>query len=109
MADRDRIAQAIDNMLDNALRHGGSDVELTARDAGGSVEIHVLDDGPGFPPEFLPRAWERFSRADTARTDDGAGLGLSIIRTIAELHGGRADAVNRPGGGADVWISLPAA
>jgi two-component system OmpR family sensor kinase len=109
MADRDRIAQAIDNMLDNALRHGGSDVELTARAAGGSVEIHVLDDGPGFPPEFLPRAWERFSRADTARTDDGAGLGLSIIRTIAELHGGRADAVNRPGGGADVWISLPAA
>jgi signal transduction histidine kinase len=109
LADRDRIAQAIDNMLDNALRHGGSDVELTARAADGSVEIHVLDDGPGFPPEFLPRAWERFSRADTARTDDGAGLGLSIIRTIAELHGGRADAVNRPGGGADVWISLPAA
>jgi signal transduction histidine kinase len=109
LADRDRIAQAIDNMLDNALRHGGSDVELTARAAGGSVEIHVLDDGPGFPPEFLPRAWERFSRADTARTDDGAGLGLSIIRTIAELHGGRADAVNRPGGGADVWITLPAA
>jgi two-component system OmpR family sensor kinase len=109
MADRDRIAQAIDNMLDNALRHGGGDVELTARATGGSVEIHVLDDGPGFPPEFLPRAWERFSRADTARTDDGAGLGLSIIRTIAELHGGRADAVNRPGGGADVWISLPAA
>jgi signal transduction histidine kinase len=109
MADRDRIAQAIDNMLDNALRHGGGDVELTARATEGSVEIHVLDDGPGFPPEFLPRAWERFSRADTARTDDGAGLGLSIIRTIAELHGGRADAVNRPGGGADVWISLPAA
>jgi two-component system OmpR family sensor kinase len=96
-------------MLDNALRYAAGEVELTARRAGASIEIHVRDDGPGFPPAFLPRAWERFSRADAARTDDGAGLGLSIIRTIAELHGGSADAENRPGGGADVWISLPAA
>jgi signal transduction histidine kinase len=94
-------------LLDNALRYAASEVELTIRAAGSSVEIHVLDDGPGFPPEFLPRAWERFSRADAARTDDGAGLGLAIIRTIAELHGGRAHAANREGGGADVWISLP--
>jgi two-component system, OmpR family, sensor kinase len=107
-ADAGRIAQAIDNMLDNALRHATSEVELSTRVAGASVEIHVLDDGPGFPPEFLPRAWERFSRADAARTDDGAGLGLSIVRTIAELHGGRAEALNRPGGGAAVWITLPA-
>jgi two-component system, OmpR family, sensor kinase len=107
VADAGRIAQAIDNMLDNALRHATSEVELSTRIAGSSVEIHVLDDGPGFPPEFLPRAWERFSRADAARTDDGAGLGLSIVRTIAELHGGRTEASNRPGGGADVWIILP--
>jgi two-component system, OmpR family, sensor kinase len=107
MADAGRIAQAIDNMLDNALRHAGSEVELSTRVAGSSVEIHVLDDGPGFPPEFLPLAWERFSRADAARTDDGAGLGLSIVRTIAELHGGRTEASNRPGGGADVSIILP--
>jgi two-component system OmpR family sensor kinase len=109
LADRDRVGQALDNMLDNALRYAAGEVELTTRRAGASVEIHVRDDGPGFPPAFLPRAWERFSRADAARTDDGAGLGLSIIRTIAELHGGTADAANRPGGGADVWISLPAA
>jgi signal transduction histidine kinase len=107
LADPDRIAQVLDNLLDNALRYAASEVELTIRAAGSSVEIHVLDDGPGFPPEFLPRAWERFSRADAARTDDGAGLGLAIIRTIAELHGGRAHAANREGGGADVWISLP--
>ncbi|MCW3049696.1 MAG: integral rane sensor signal transduction histidine kinase, partial [Solirubrobacterales bacterium] len=93
--DRDRIAQAIDNLLDNALRHAASEVELSTRVAGSSVEIHVLDDGPGFPPEFLPQAWERFSRADAARTDDGAGLGLSIVRTIAEVHGGRTEASNR--------------
>ena len=108
-ADAGRIGQALDNMLDNALRYAAGEVELQTRLAGSRVEIHVLDDGPGFPPDFLPRAWERFSRADAARTDDGAGLGLAIIRTIAELHGGGADAANRPGGGADVWISLPAA
>jgi signal transduction histidine kinase len=109
LADAGRLAQAIDNMLDNALRHATSEVELSTRVAGSSVEIHVVDDGPGFPPEFLPRAWERFSRADAARTDDGAGLGLSIVRTIAEAHGGRTEASNRPGGGADVRIVLPIA
>jgi signal transduction histidine kinase len=108
-ADPGRIAQAIDNMVDNALRHATSEVELWTRVAGSTVEIHVLDDGPGFPPEFLPHAWERFSRADAARTDDGAGLGLSIVRTIAEGHGGRTEASNRPGGGADVCIILPTA
>ena len=84
--DAGRLGQALDNMVDNALRHGAGEVELTARLAGSRVELHVLDDGPGFPPEFLPRAWERFSRADAARTDGGAGLGLSIVRTIAEAH-----------------------
>ena len=107
VADPDRIGQALNNMLDNALRHAASEIEVTTRVAGSRVEIHVVDDGPGFPRDFLPRAWERFTRADDARTDDGAGLGLSIIRTIAEVHGGRADAANRTGGGADVWISLP--
>jgi two-component system OmpR family sensor kinase len=107
LVDVDRVTQALDNLLDNAIRHAASAVEITAEGGGSTVEIHVRDDGAGFPPEFLPQAWERFTRADAARTDDGTGLGLSIVRTIAELHGGRAHAANRPGGGADVWISVP--
>jgi signal transduction histidine kinase len=106
-ADRDRVEQALDNMLSNAMRYAASEVEVTARPREDSVELHVLDDGPGFPKDFIPHAWERFARADAARTDDGAGLGLSIVRTIAELHGGYASVANRASGGADVWITLP--
>jgi two-component system, OmpR family, sensor kinase len=106
-ADRDRVEQALDNMLSNAMRYVATEVEMKAHLREDSVELHVLDDGPGFPTGFLPQAWERFTRADAARTDDGAGLGLSIVRTIAELHGGHASVANRPTGGADVWITLP--
>jgi signal transduction histidine kinase len=96
-------------MLDNAMRHASDGIEVTSQVHDGRVEIHVLDDGPGFPRDFITDAWERFSRADPARTDGGAGLGLSIVRTIAELHGGETGAANRPAGGADVWITLPRA
>jgi two-component system, OmpR family, sensor kinase len=106
-ADRDRLEQALDNMLSNALRYAAAEVEVTARVSEDLVELHVLDDGPGFPTDFIPHAWERFARADAARTDDGAGLGLSIVRTIAELHDGHASVANRASGGADVWITLP--
>jgi signal transduction histidine kinase len=100
--DRVRLEQALVNLVDNALRYGGPAVtiSLAARDA--SVELHVTDDGPGFPGVFVGRAFERFSRADTARGRSGAGLGLAIVRTIAEAHGGSAHAA-----GADVWLSLP--
>ena len=100
--DRIRLEQALVNLVDNALRYGGRSVTLTAH----GTELHVTDDGPGFPPEFLGRAFERFSRADAARARGGAGLGLAIVRTIAEAHGGHAHAANRVPG-ADVWLSLP--
>ncbi len=109
LADGDRAAQALDNLLTNALRHADAQIRLSAHRRGGFVELHVTDDGPGFPAAFLPHAWERFARADAGRSEDGAGLGLAIVRAIAEAHGGQANATNTLTGGADVWVTLPAA
>jgi two-component system OmpR family sensor kinase len=106
-ADGPRLEQALTNMVSNALRYGDGTVVLRAREDNGNVELHVLDEGEGFAPEFLPRAFERFSRADPARSRGGAGLGLSIVQAIAEAHSGEAYAANREEGGADVWVSLP--
>jgi two-component system OmpR family sensor kinase len=105
--DRVRLEQALGNLVDNALRHGAGDVELAARPVAGGVELHVTDGGPGFAPDVLEHAFERFARADGARSREGAGLGLAIVAAIAASHGGSARAANLPGGGADVWIHLP--
>jgi two-component system, OmpR family, sensor kinase len=105
-ADPARIEQALANLVDNALTYGEGTVVLSARRENGRVELHVFDQGPGFPPDFLPRAFERFTRADEARTRGGTGLGLAIAAAVAGAHGGTAHARNIEGG-ADVWIALP--
>jgi signal transduction histidine kinase len=105
-ADPLRLDQAVGSMVDNALRYGAGTVTVAAVELGDTVEIHVRDRGPGFPGDFLPRAFERFSRGQGAR-DGGSGLGLAIVRTVARAHGGEAQAANADGGGADVWIALP--
>jgi two-component system, OmpR family, sensor kinase len=107
MADRNWIEQALLNLVYNAQRHGGGEIALEAVATDAAVELHVLDHGPGFPASFLAHAFERFSRADVSRARGGTGLGLSIVAAIATAHGGRAQARNRPEGGADVWISIP--
>jgi signal transduction histidine kinase len=107
--DRLRLEQALANLVENALRHGGGDVRLSAAGVDGVVELHVTDDGAGFPPQFLDRAFERFARADGARSGESAGLGLSIVRMIAEAHGGGAHVANTNGRGADAWIVIPRA
>jgi two-component system, OmpR family, sensor kinase len=107
VGDRARLEQALGNLVDNALRHGAGPVRLEAERANGSVALRVSDAGEGFADDVLPRAFERFSRADGARSGSGAGLGLAIVAAIAQAHGGRASAANRPGGGAEVTLVLP--
>ena len=107
-ADPRRIEQALDNLVENALRHGSGRIHLAATAADGILALHVRDEGPGFPPEFIEQAFERFTRADHARSRGGAGLGLSIVQAIARAHGGEARAANDPDGGARVTIELPA-
>jgi signal transduction histidine kinase len=105
--DRLRLEQALGNLLDNALRHGSGTVRLEALPgADGRLELHVRDEGTGFPAAFLPHAFERFARPSADRAGRGAGLGLSIVQTIASAHGGTVTALNRDDG-ADVWITLP--
>jgi heavy metal sensor kinase len=84
--DRLRIEQALGNLVENALRYGEGTIEL----AGDAHTVRVGDEGPGFPPGFAPRAFERFSRADQSRGTGGAGLGLAIVAAVAEAHGGSA-------------------
>jgi two-component system, OmpR family, sensor kinase len=109
MADVPRVAQALSNLVDNALRHGQGTITLRAESEDGHVELHVLDEGPGLPAEFLPHAFERFSRAHRGRTGHGSGLGLAIVELIAAAHGGHAGLANRTdSAGADAWLRLPA-
>lgn len=111
IVDPGRIRQAIDNLVDNALRFAprGTDIVLSASRAGAWLVIEVRDGGPGFPPDFLAHAFERFRRPDRdrARNAGGAGLGLAIAAAIAHAHGGRADARNLPGGGAVIRLEIP--
>jgi heavy metal sensor kinase len=106
-ADRLRLEQALGNLVDNALRHGKGAVRLEATADGRGVALRVSDRGSGFPPGLLPRAFERFSRADEARARGGAGLGLAIVEAVAHAHGGIVTAENGAGGGAVIIISLP--
>jgi two-component system OmpR family sensor kinase len=111
VVDAGRIRQAVDNLIGNALRFAPRDtkVVICAEIAGPSLVIEVRDSGPGFPPEFLPHAFERFRRPDQgrARSAGGAGLGLAIVQAIAVAHGGKAEASNRSEGGAAVRLDIP--
>jgi two-component system OmpR family sensor kinase len=104
-ADALRLNQALGNLVDNALRYGDGDVVLAARAADGGVELEASDEGPGFAADIAGRAFERFARGDGARTRGGTGLGMAIVRAVAEAHGGWAAIV--PGDGATVRLWLP--
>ena len=111
--DRDRIAEVLANLLSNALRHtapGGNVLVSAARTAEDAVELSVTDDGEGIPAETLPRVFERFYRADSARSRDrgGSGIGLTIARAITQAHGGTLRAESEgPGHGTRFICTLP--
>jgi two-component system OmpR family sensor kinase len=109
-ADPDRAAQALDNLITNALLYGDGTITLSARSTRQHVELHVTDEGQGFPDELLPRAFERFGRGQYARSNEpGSGLGLALVEAVAAAHGGCAEVRNRSEGGADASIALPRA
>ncbi len=113
VGDLDLLGQAVANLLDNALKFtpAGGRVRLSARLAGGVIELSVADDGPGMAEADRRRAGERFFRADSARSTPGSGLGLSLVRAVAALHGGHVLlADTRPGAempGLTVTLRLP--
>ncbi len=102
-SDLDRI---ICNLIDNAIQHGAPPITIRVRTNADGAEIRVGDHGPGFPPGFLPQAFQRFTRADTARTAGGTGLGLAIVDTLTQRNHGTVTACNHDGGGAQITVRL---
>jgi signal transduction histidine kinase len=100
-----RIRQALANLVDNALRHGAGRITLRGSADTTEVRLEVLDEGSGLEPELAGRAFARFSQGDRAGSRGGAGLGLSIVKAVAEAHGGTAAIL--PGAPTTVRITLP--
>jgi two-component system phosphate regulon sensor histidine kinase PhoR len=110
--DRTRLQEALYNLLDNAVKYSreGGEIRLSARQRDGEIELTVSDDGIGIAREDLPRIFERFYRADKARSPDkvrGTGLGLAIVKHVVQLHGGRVEADSEPGKGTTIRVLLP--
>ena len=107
-ADEVRLGQLLDNLVDNALRYAKSAVVVSAQRDGAGAIVRVSDDGPGFPPDFVARAFDRFAVADDARTGQHSGLGLAIVDAIAQRPRlDRRDRLRRDPG-ATVEVRLPA-
>ena len=109
-ADRNRLRQVAANLLDNAVKYtpAGGRVELSARREGREALLVVSDTGPGIPPEDRPRIFDRLYRGDRSRSERGLGLGLSLVKAIAEAHRGSVSVDSRPGGGSTFTVRVPA-
>ncbi len=105
----DHLRQAVTNLVSNAVKHTptGTAIDLRVETLADRARLTVRDHGPGLSEEALTHVFERFWRADESRTGTGAGLGLSIVESIAREHGGTATVANAPGGGAEFSITLP--
>ena len=109
-ADPDLFERAVGNLLDNALRftrEGGS-IRVAVSKHNSDFEVNVSDNGYGIAAEHLPRVFDRFYRAESSRSSDGAGLGLALVKSIVELHGGSATIHSEAGHGTTVTLRFPA-
>ena len=107
--DRDRLKQALINLLANALQHtpSGGSVTLRLHRSGDTASVEVADTGSGIAAEHVPYLFERFYRGDRARSHSGAGLGLSIVKWVAEAHGGQVTVATEAGTGSTFAIEVP--
>ena len=109
MGDRDRLALAIDALVENAVKHTSAEqlIELSSRRQSGMVAIAIADAGTGIATGDVERLFDRFTRAGTGAARSGSGLGLAIVKAIVWAHGGRVQARRRPGGGSVFELLLP--
>jgi len=112
-ADRTALRQILGNLVENSIRHtaAGTVIVFASRDGDGWTTVGVRDTGSGIEPQHLPRIFERFYRADAARSREsgGTGLGLSIVKHLVEAHGGRVQAESVVGRGTTITASFPPA
>jgi two-component system heavy metal sensor histidine kinase CusS len=109
VADEMLFGRAISNLLENALRHtrAGGMILISIANRGGQSEISVKDTGSGIAAEHLPRVFDRFYRADASRSSEGLGLGLALVKSITDLHGGSATIESQLGRGTTVTLTFP--
>jgi two-component system osmolarity sensor histidine kinase EnvZ len=111
----ERLARLVDNLLGNALRYAPGPIELAVQGPAGApgqrTRLSVMDRGPGIPPEQMAAVWQPFQRVEGSRSPQtgGYGLGLAIVRQLAQAQGWPVGLEVRPGGGLIAWVDLPVA
>jgi signal transduction histidine kinase len=108
-SDPRRLERIVANLVGNALEHGASEVTVRLASDDGEAVVEVTDDGPGIAPEHLPHLFERFYKADAARSGGGTGLGLAIAQENARLLGGEIQVASKPGEGSRFTLRLAVA
>jgi signal transduction histidine kinase len=111
LGDRERLEQMVNNLLENAVQYSAEDgtVQLSLHRRNGVARLAVADGGPGIEPGDLKHLFERFYRGEVARAShpEGSGLGLSIVKYVAEAHGGHVSVVSEPREGTSFLVDLP--
>jgi two-component system heavy metal sensor histidine kinase CusS len=103
------FSRAVGNLLDNSLRftHDGGTISVSITSGAEGSEVYIADTGSGISAEDLPRVFDRFYRADASRSSHGTGLGLALVKSIVQLHGGSAGIESEPGRGTKVTLIFP--